>query len=151
MCAKTLRLITLNFLIVLMTLGCSIEGDYSIRGDKIEVLYAGDFSIVGLSREETQSIALEVCKKRFGSETVTWKPGKCYVTDKRCSTKWSGKGGTGFADTYICDAPIAKTNYRPEEKETIDTKLNTAKQKCKDRNLTPGTEEFGKCVLKLSE
>lgn len=58
---------------------------------------------------------------------------------------------SGFADTYICDAPIAKTNYSPEEKETIDTKLNTAKQKCKDRNPTPGTEEFGKCVLKLSE
>tara|TARA_E500000178_G_scaffold182626_1_gene181173 strand:+ start:1727 stop:1969 length:243 start_codon:yes stop_codon:yes gene_type:complete len=59
--------------------------------------------------------------------------------------------GTGQYDTYKCDAPIAKTNFSPEDKETIDTKLNTAKQKCKDRNLTEGTEEFGECVLKLSD
>tara|TARA_S200002703_G_scaffold153357_1_gene154858 strand:- start:12 stop:452 length:441 start_codon:yes stop_codon:yes gene_type:complete len=142
----------LIILLTIITSSCSTQGNHIFKGDRVEVLFNGDFTLPGLalSREETQKIAVQLCKKRFGSQTVTWKPGECYVTDKRCSTKWSGSGA-GFADAYICDAPIAKTNFSPEETETIDTKLNIAKQKCKDRNLTPGTEEFGECVLKLSE
>ena len=142
----------LIILLTIITSSCTMPGEHFFKGDKVFIAWAGDTPIF-LSRETTQKKAIELCHERFESKSVTWKPGNCSITTDgliwadRCSHRIRAASW----DAYICDAPIAKTNYSPKEKETIDTKLNIAKQKCKDRNLTKGTEEFGECVLKLSD
>lgn len=142
----------LIILLSIITSSCTMPGEHFFKGEQVFIAWGGDVPVF-LSRDTTQKKAIELCKERFGSESVTWKPGTCGVLNdgvawaERCSHRIRAASW----DAYICNAPIAKTNYSNEEKETIDTKLNTAKQKCKDRNFTEGTQEFGECVLKLSE
>ena len=53
------------------------------------------------------------------------------------------------AHIYKCDSP--KAQITPRQKSDGDDLIEGAKQKCLNRGLTENTEEFGECVLKLSE
>ena len=52
-------------------------------------------------------------------------------------------------DYYQCDAP--KAEISPNEISDDSDSIANAKQKCLNRGLQTGTEEFGECVLKLSK
>ena len=65
----------LIILLTIITSSCTMHGDHIFRGDIVHVCWTGDVPVF-LSKETTQEMAVGLCKKRFGSDTVTWIPGE---------------------------------------------------------------------------
>lgn len=117
-----------------LLLGCTKAGEYQFFGEQVVIRWAGE-DFVFMSKEETRDLALELCNTRFNSGSVSL-------------LKRTFGGGEDW-DYYLCNA--AKATVSPKRNENLDSSLNDARQKCTDRGLKTGTEEFGKCVLKLSK
>ena len=115
-------------------LSCTKAGEHIFYGEQVVIRWAGE-DLRFLSKEETRDMATNLCNERFRSNSVT--------LQKRTF------GGGEDWDYYICDAPKAQIKPRQTNEDFDD--LGEAKQKCINRGLVLGTEEFGECVLKLSK
>lgn len=123
-------------LIPFLLIGCDKAGMHKFYGENIEIRWASqvpDFNF--LSKEETRDIATKLCNERFNSSSVSF--------IKRTWGNWNDY------DYYQCDAP--KAEISPREISDDSDSIANAKQKCLNRGLQTGTEEFGECVLKLSK
>ena len=126
----------LNIFVFLLIIGCDKAGTYKFYGENIQIRWASQaLDFEWLSKEETRDLAQDLCETRFNSGSVTF--------IKRTFGNWMDY------DYYQCDAP--KAEISPREILDDSDSLTDAKQKCLNRGLQTGTEEFGECVLKLSK
>ena len=123
-----------NILIIIFLTSFVKSGSHKFYGDTLQIVWAGDADFKFLSKEETRDIAQGLCNTRFNSGSVTF-------------LKRTFGGGMDY-DYYQCDAPRAEIS--PREILNDSDSITDAKQKCLNRGLQTGTEEFGECVLKLS-
>ena len=124
-----------NILIIIFLTSCVKSGSHKFYGDTLQIVWAGDADFKFLSKEETRDIAQGLCNTRFNSGSVTF-------------LKRTFGYGMDY-DYYQCDAP--KAEISPKEISDDSDSIANAKQKCLNRGLQTGTEEFGECVLKLSK
>ena len=127
---KYLLLIFVSFLI-----SCTKAGEHYFKGDVVVIRWAGE-DFIFLSKEETRDMAINFCKQRFNSETVSYQ--------KRIF------GGGEDWDFFKCDAEKANLNL-DNKPQNLNTVLEESKKKCIERGKKEGTEEFGECVLRLSK
>lgn len=127
-----------NFLLIsfFLVLGCTKAGEHLFYGEQVAIRWAGE-DFVFMSKEETRDLALDLCKTRFDSGSV-----------KLLKREF---GGGEDWDIYLCNASKASVSPKKTDDGSMKTSIDNAKKKCLDRNFKIDTEEFGKCVLKLSK